>query len=107
MLGVGLERRKELLFNCKFMLPINKRKGGTFLVLRSCFSLEEGMVLFILLLPCSYLVTLIRGFMKGSYLYSFSPLPFDLSVCLQSFLAILFVFVLNFSSLIFCWSRVS
>jgi hypothetical protein len=54
MLGVGLERRKELLFNCKFMLPINKRKGGTFLVLRSCFSLEEGMVLFILPLPCSY-----------------------------------------------------
>jgi len=97
MLGVGLERRKELLFNCKFMLPINKRKGGTLLVLRSCFSLEEGMALFILPLPCAYSGYTDQRIHEGFqaliffiYFNSFSPLAFD-SICvfrvfLQSYL---------------------
>lgn len=71
------------------MLPINKRKGGTSLVLRSCFSLEEGMLLFILPLPCSYSgytdQRIHEGFQALIFFInfnSFSPLPFD-SICIS------------------------
>ena len=71
-------------------------------------------MLFILPLPCSYSGYTDQRIHEGFqalifflYFNSFSPLPFDSS--LQSFLTILFVFVfvLNISSLILCWSRVS